>query len=268
MLTTPGEDEGVGQAPQAIDVTQNGEGTNGAENTNVESVKVTESPNTSEETEVDANGVKLNTPQSGTVEKWLVHKGYGFIKPNGGTTNIFVQILGLREKRQDLNIGEKVTFHVEKSRKNGKHMAMNVVGDRSGKSPHRGLENGRGARGGWGRPRGSWGPPRGRGWGGPPPPRRGGFHPYGGPMPNRGGFEGYSRGPYGDRGNPYGGESQGNQWGAEESGGYHQQSSIPPWQKPRGRGGFGRGRGRGDFKPRGRGRGFGRGASPGFYQNY
>jgi len=270
MLTTPGEDENVEQVPEAIDVTLDGEKTTGAEDTNVEPVKETESP---EETELDANGATLNTPQKGTVEKWLVHKGYGFIKPEGGTTNIFVQILGLRERRQDLNIGEKVTFHVEKSRKNGKHMAMNVVGDRSGKSPHRqqqGMENFRGrggrGRGGWGRPRG-----RGRGMWGPPMPRRGGFHPYGGPPPSRGSFGG----PYGDRGNPYGERAQ-NQWGAEESGFDGPPArEIPPWQKPPGRGGFARGRGRG-FGSRGRGRGFGRGSEvsfgrgggPGFYQTY
>merc|ERR1740121_1024377 len=104
---------------------------------------------------------------------------------------------------------------------------------------------------------------------GPPMPRRGGFHPYGGPPPSRGSFGG----PYGDRGNPYGERSQ-NQWGAEESGFDGPPArAIPPWQKPPGRGGFGRGRG---FGSRGRGRGlgrggevsFGRGGGPGFYQNY
>jgi len=130
--------------------------------------------------DADINGVPLGQSQKGTCCKWIPHKGYGFITPEGCTNNIFVQIVGLRGGRQELNQGEGVTFHVEKSKKNGKLMAMNVIGDFKGTRQNPG-HFGRGG------PFGMMG--RGRG--------RGGYHPYGGPPMGYGGGFGGPRGGYG-----------------------------------------------------------------------
>lgn len=52
--------------------------------------------------------------QEGTVKFFNESKGYGFIKPDNGTEDIFVHINGLTEEiRED----DKVTFDVQQGRK-------------------------------------------------------------------------------------------------------------------------------------------------------
>lgn len=135
----------------------------------------------------DETYAKVNKgEQTGEVLKWMPHAKYGFIKPTDGTKNIFVPVSSLLENRQELLIGEKVSFCVEISRKNGNPIATKVKG------------NGEGTR--VEKPDRTWGG-RGRG--------RGGFRGRG-----RGrGYGGYgSWGGYGSQG--YGGYSQGRgAWG-------------------------------------------------------
>jgi len=70
----------------------------------------------------------------GIVQKWISHKGYGFIDC-GQEQNLFVHANDLANGRQSLNIQENVTFELISDEKTGKTKAVNVNGDGSGMPP-------------------------------------------------------------------------------------------------------------------------------------
>jgi len=146
------------------------------------------------------------TLQSGSVQKWMGHKGYGFID-YGENQSVFVHMNDLNENRQSLNIGENVTFEIIMDQNSGKTRGVNVTGDGTGTPAPQQRDFG-GNRGGYGGNRGGgFGGNRGGGYGG----NRGGG--YGG---NSGGYGGNSGG-YGGNSGGYGGNSGG--YGGN-SGGY------------------------------------------------
>lgn len=73
-----------------------------------------------------------NKMRHGTVRKWLISRGFGFIVPNGGNKDIFVHNSCIQGFRRELNIGEKVTYFLRLG-KNGIHRAEAVLGDGSGR---------------------------------------------------------------------------------------------------------------------------------------
>lgn len=62
------------------------------------------------------------------IVKWFNdQKGYGFITPDGGGSDVFVHVSALGQSGIDtLNEGDKVEFDVEVGRKAGKTQAANV----------------------------------------------------------------------------------------------------------------------------------------------
>lgn len=64
---------------------------------------------------------------TGTVKFFNTTKGFGFIQPEDGSTDVFVHISALeRSGITSLDDGQKVTFDVVKDRKSGKNAADNV----------------------------------------------------------------------------------------------------------------------------------------------
>lgn len=61
----------------------------------------------------------------GTVKIFKDDKGYGFIKPNDGSNDVFVHGSALPPGAQKLEPGDKVSFELAKDR-NGKIAAANV----------------------------------------------------------------------------------------------------------------------------------------------
>ena len=63
----------------------------------------------------------------GTVKWFNGTKGFGFIQPDDGTTDVFVHISAVeRAGMHGLNEGQKITFDVVKDRKTGKSAADNL----------------------------------------------------------------------------------------------------------------------------------------------
>ena len=64
---------------------------------------------------------------TGTVKWFNAQKGYGFIQPDDGGKDVFVHISAVeRAGLYTLNAGQKVSFDVVKSPKNGKEAADNL----------------------------------------------------------------------------------------------------------------------------------------------
>lgn len=64
---------------------------------------------------------------SGTVKWFNSTKGFGFIQPDDGSTDVFVHISGLeRAGLRSLADGQKVTFDIVSDRKSGKNSADNL----------------------------------------------------------------------------------------------------------------------------------------------
>jgi len=55
---------------------------------------------------------------NGTVKKLVQERGFGFIKPNDGTKDVFMHAKALKNIRfEDLNEGDSVTFDVQQGDK-------------------------------------------------------------------------------------------------------------------------------------------------------
>ncbi|MGE6783537.1 cold-shock protein [Ensifer adhaerens] len=64
---------------------------------------------------------------SGTVKWFNATKGFGFIQPDDGSTDVFVHISAVeRAGMRSLSDGQKVTFDVVSDRKTGKSSADNL----------------------------------------------------------------------------------------------------------------------------------------------
>jgi CspA family cold shock protein len=63
----------------------------------------------------------------GTVKWFNSQKGYGFIQPEDGGKDVFVHISAVeRAGLYTLNEGQKISFEVVRSQKNGKESAENL----------------------------------------------------------------------------------------------------------------------------------------------
>lgn len=66
--------------------------------------------------------------QSGTVKFFNAEKGYGFIKPDDGGSDIFVHVSAVtRSGLSSLSEGQHVSFDVEPDRKGKGPKAVNIV---------------------------------------------------------------------------------------------------------------------------------------------
>lgn len=66
--------------------------------------------------------------QSGTVKFFNAEKGYGFIKPDDGGTDIFVHVSAVtRSGLSNLSEGQLVNFDVEPDRKGKGPKAVNIT---------------------------------------------------------------------------------------------------------------------------------------------
>ena len=64
---------------------------------------------------------------TGTVKWFNTTKGFGFIQPQDGSTDVFVHISAVeRSGMSQLNEGDRVEFDLEVDRR-GKHSAVNLV---------------------------------------------------------------------------------------------------------------------------------------------
>ena len=63
---------------------------------------------------------------TGTVKFFNTERGYGFIKPDNGGTDVFVHISGLADASVSLAEGMRVMFEEGADRKTGKMKAANV----------------------------------------------------------------------------------------------------------------------------------------------
>lgn len=64
---------------------------------------------------------------TGTVKFFNSSKGFGFIQPEDGSTDVFVHITALeRSGISSLDDGQKVTFDVVQDKRSGKNAADNV----------------------------------------------------------------------------------------------------------------------------------------------
>src|SRR5438477_3128017 len=105
---------------------------------------------------------------SGTVKWFNTAKGFGFIQPDDGGSDVFVHISAVEQAGlRALNEGDQVSFELEQDRRSGKLSAGQLVVTGQGAAPSRG---GGGGGGGFDRPRGGGGGgfdrPRGGGGGG------------------------------------------------------------------------------------------------------
>jgi CspA family cold shock protein len=147
---------------------------------------------------------------SGTVKWFNTAKGFGFIQPDDGGSDVFVHISAVEQAGlRGLNEGDQVQFELEQDRRSGKLSAGQLVVTGQGAAPSRG--GGGGGGGGFGGGGGGGGGCGGGGGGGYDRPRGGGGgfdRPRGG-----GGFGGGGGGGFGGGGGG-GGRSSGEPAGA------------------------------------------------------
>lgn len=63
----------------------------------------------------------------GTVKWFNSQKGFGFIQPDNGGTDVFVHISAVeRAGMSGLNEGQKISFELEKDQRSGKQSAANL----------------------------------------------------------------------------------------------------------------------------------------------
>ncbi len=117
---------------------------------------------------------------SGTVKWFNTAKGFGFIQPDDGGSDVFVHISAVEQAGLSaLNEGDTVNFELEQDRRSGKLSAGQLVVTGQGAAPSRG-----GGGGGFDRPRGGGGGFGGGGGGGFDRPRGGGGGGGGGGRPS------------------------------------------------------------------------------------
>ena len=64
---------------------------------------------------------------AGTVKFYNAGKGYGFIQPDDGGTDVFVHVSALEQAgMRDLVEGQKVSFDVQADPRSGKSRAVNI----------------------------------------------------------------------------------------------------------------------------------------------
>lgn len=64
---------------------------------------------------------------TGTVKWFNAQKGYGFIQPESGGTDVFVHVSAVeRSGLAGLNDGQKIEFDVERDKRSGKSAAVNL----------------------------------------------------------------------------------------------------------------------------------------------
>jgi cold shock protein len=64
---------------------------------------------------------------AGTVKFYNAGKGYGFIQPDDGGTDVFVHVSAVeRAGMRDLVEGQKVSFDVQADPRSGKSRAVNI----------------------------------------------------------------------------------------------------------------------------------------------
>jgi CspA family cold shock protein len=112
---------------------------------------------------------------TGTVKWFNTAKGFGFIQPDDGGSDVFVHISAVEQAGlRGLNEGDQVNFELEQDRRSGKLSAGQLVVTGQGAAPARGGGGGGGGGGGFDRPRGGGGGFGGGGGGGFDRPRGGG----------------------------------------------------------------------------------------------
>src|SRR5689334_18366705 len=100
---------------------------------------------------------------TGTVKWFNTAKGFGFIQPDDGGSDVFVHISAVEQAGlRGLNEGDIVSFELEQDRRSGKLSAGQLVVTGHGEAPARSGGGG----GGFDRPRGGGGFDRPRGGGG------------------------------------------------------------------------------------------------------
>lgn len=68
--------------------------------------------------------------ESGTVKFFNEQKGFGFIAPDNGGTDVFVHVTALeRAGLRSLSQGQKVSFDTEQDRRSGKTAVANIRAD-------------------------------------------------------------------------------------------------------------------------------------------
>ena len=64
---------------------------------------------------------------TGTVKWFNAGKGFGFIQPDDGSTDVFVHISAVeRSGMNSLNEGQKVTYEIVRDKRTGKNSADNL----------------------------------------------------------------------------------------------------------------------------------------------
>ena len=151
---------------------------------------------------------------SGTVKWFNTAKGFGFIQPDDGGSDVFVHISAVEQAGlRALNEGDQVKFEMEQDRRSGKLSAGQLVVTGQGAAPARSGGGGGGGGGGYDRPRGGGGFDGGGGGGG------GGYdRPRGGGGFDGGGGGGFGGGGGGSFDRPRGGGAGGGGGGGRPSG--------------------------------------------------
>ena len=66
---------------------------------------------------------------TGTVKWFNATKGFGFIQPQDGSTDVFVHISAVeRSGLASLNEGQKITYDIVRDKRSGKSSAENLRG--------------------------------------------------------------------------------------------------------------------------------------------
>ena len=92
---------------------------------------------------------------TGTVKWFNTAKGFGFIQPDDGGSDVFVHISAVEQAGlRALNEGDQVNFEMEQDRRSGKLSAGQLVVTGQGAAPARSGGGGGGGGGGFDRPRG------------------------------------------------------------------------------------------------------------------